>query len=160
MERMALVPLTGDEVISNGVVIPLADRLWIKVNGPWYGDAPGPDDCWEWMGKSAIGVFIMKDGRRIRNRRRWSYGRIRSAGGGTPIIGAHVAAWIVTFGAVPDGMYVCHRCDNHLCCNPSHLYIGTALQNNHDAIARGRRNRGRPPRSAPPSEKLPAAVTD
>jgi hypothetical protein len=118
----------------------LAERLWIKVNGPWYGNAPGDDDCWEWMGRSAIGQYIVNhNGRRVRNKHKFSYGRIRSGGVGTPIIGAHIAAYIVTYGPVPPGKYICHHCDNHLCCNPSHLYAGTPLENARDTTIRGRR---------------------
>jgi hypothetical protein len=70
---------------------------------------PGDDDCWEWMGRSAIGQYLVNhNGRRIRNKHKFSYGRIRSGGVGTPIIGAHIAAYIVTYGPVPPGKYICH----------------------------------------------------
>lgn len=34
--------------------------------------------------------------------------------------------------------YVLHRCDNPRCCNPEHLFIGTAKDNLYDCIAKGR----------------------
>lgn len=41
-------------------------------------------------------------------------------------------------GAVPEGMQVCHHCDNPPCCNPEHLFVGTALDNEHDKLRKGR----------------------
>lgn len=53
---------------------------------------------------------------------------------------AHRAAWVLTFGPVPDGMDVCHRCDNPPCCNPSHLFLGSRGENNADRHVKGRSN--------------------
>ena len=53
---------------------------------------------------------------------------------------SHRRAWVEANGPIPDGMMVCHRCDNPACINPEHLFIGTALDNNRDREAKGRRN--------------------
>jgi len=53
-------------------------------------------------------------------------------------IRAHRAAWALSNGAIPDGLYVCHRCDNPLCCNVDHLFLGTPKQNMHDKESKGR----------------------
>jgi len=45
-------------------------------------------------------------------------------------------------GPIPDGMFVCHRCDVRSCVNPEHLFIGTDQENKDDMVAKGRQSRG------------------
>lgn len=52
---------------------------------------------------------------------------------------ASKAAWIMINGPVPSGLHVCHTCDNRICCNPSHLWLGTPTDNVRDCIEKGRR---------------------
>jgi hypothetical protein len=103
-----------------GPGLSLATRFWAKV------DKRGPDECWEWTGArqpqgyGTIGVYL---GYR-------SYGYARS----------NRVAWELMRGPVPDGLHVLHSCDNPPCVNPNHLFLGTALDNIHDCIDKGRFN--------------------
>lgn len=85
-----------------------------------FGNTQTIEECWEYQG--------------TRNART-GHGRIDRDG---KIIGAHRAAYESVFGPVPDGKCVLHACDNPPCVNPSHLWIGTYADNNHDRDAKGR----------------------
>lgn len=79
------------------------------------------DVCWPWRGtKNTQG-----------------YGWIRFQGGNWR---AHRLAWVFTVGKIPEGMLVCHKCDNPSCCNPKHLFLGTHRDNSLDKYAKGRDN--------------------
>lgn len=94
--------------------------------GPWFWskvEVRGPDDCWEWTG------YRMKFG----------YGRFPL--GHRPSrrnVLAHRAVWVLTYGGIPDGLDVCHDCDNPPCCNTRHLFLGTHRDNMIDRENKGR----------------------
>lgn len=51
---------------------------------------------------------------------------------------AHRVAWELANGRAPaSDLHICHRCANRLCCNPAHLYEGTATRNNRDIVEHG-----------------------
>jgi hypothetical protein len=89
----------------------------------WSKVALGDDrECWEWTRKKARG-----------------YGRFDVRG--WPVY-AHRIAWVIAFGVIPDGLYVCHSCDNPPCVNPAHLFLGTAKDNMQDKVRKGRHRWG------------------
>ena len=59
---------------------------------------------------------------------------------------AHQLAYIDFFGPYNKSLFVCHKCDNPSCVTPTHLFLGTAHDNNHDMIQKGRAKSGGAPR--------------
>jgi hypothetical protein len=51
---------------------------------------------------------------------------------------AHRFSWEIHFESIPEGLNVCHKCDNRLCVNPDHIFIGTDFDNEQDKWRKGR----------------------
>lgn len=91
--------------------VSVADRFWAKV------DKSG--DCWLWTaGCSGDGYGAFKDGGRK--------------------VGAHRWAWAESNGPIPPGQDVLHSCDTPKCVRPSHLFLGTVVENQRDMVDKGR----------------------
>ena len=82
------------------------------------------EECWPWTGacdtKLGYGLFRL----------------------GTRQLKAHRYAWELENGPIPDGMVVCHHCDNPPWVRPSHLFLGTTLDNIRDKQSKGRQPKG------------------
>lgn len=93
------------------------DRFWSYVD-----KSEGPTACWPWRGArdaNEYGAFQLPK----------------------KLVGAHRFAWFLSYGD-PGQLFICHHCDNPPCCNPSHLFIGTAQDNTTDCVLKLRHVHG------------------
>lgn len=118
--------------VNQYTALPMPERFWSKVDR-----SKGPNGCWLWLG----------------SKHRQGYGMFKFA----PDVLAHRVAWILTNGPILDGMSVLHNCpdgDNPTCVNPSHMFLGTQLDNIRDRESKGRGNGGGLPGEACGHSKL------
>jgi hypothetical protein len=124
-------------------LLSLEERFWPKVK------VGSETECWPWLGA------LTGDG----------YGYLGATpasvkGPKIPSLAAPRAAWKIATGEdVPRSISVCHTCDNPLCVNPAHLFLGTQVDNNNDRIAKGRNSR-MPGQSNPAAKLTPAQVVE
>ena len=100
----------------------LEERFWEKVdkNGPVPSHRPELGPCWIWtasLNKAGYGSFGVPGNTGAR---------------------AHRVAFELSDGPIPDGMEVCHSCDQKPCVRRSHLFLGSHIANMLDMAAKGR----------------------
>ena len=92
----------------------------------WRGvDKRGPTECWPWKGTVHNG----------------DYGQLGRGGRGNGMVLASHVSYELHCGPIPDGLEVCHTCDNPPCVNPAHLFLGTRQDNVDDRVRKGRNGR-------------------
>lgn len=96
----------------------VVDRFWSKVV------IPSIEGCWEWQASTS------GDG----------YGAFKVSG---RQFASHRVSWIIAYGEIPAGAWVLHTCDNILCVNPAHLFMGGNSLNQLDSSRKGRQHERR-----------------
>ena len=108
---------TFEPIKPNQFHCSLKCRFWDKV------EILDPNNCWNWTASKSsntYGSFQYKN----------------------HSIRAHRMAWILAYGPIPNNLYVLHHCDNRLCCNPTHLFLGTQADNIKDCVKKNRNIKG------------------
>lgn len=82
---------------------------------------------------------------------RGGYGSLRIDG---KQLQAHRVAYEISKGPIPEGLFVCHKCDNRRCINIEHLFLGTNKDNVDDMVAKSRHHGPRQKGSANPMSKM------
>lgn len=103
---------------AGGHVSP-APTLSVKV---FWDKVDKSGECWLWMGSRYLA-------------NRGGHGRAQING---RVCGAHRLSWELTYGQIPNGLWVLHKCGNAPCVRPDHLYLGTVAENNADTKRMGR----------------------
>lgn len=97
----------------------MSDHYTPKIMRHFWSKVDTSGDCWTWQ----------------RYRCRKGYGIVRIEG---QLQKAHRVAWMMTRGPIPDGMQICHHCDNPPCVRPDHLFLGSQSDNSKDMGSKGR----------------------
>jgi hypothetical protein len=106
------------------LLFDLKVRIFVTTMERFFNKIEKTDSCWLWTaglrGKTGYGAFKLNG----------------------KVIDAHRISYELHNGTIPEGMYVCHTCDNRKCVNPNHLFLGTPKDNWQDGINKNRITKG------------------
>lgn len=106
---------------------PLFIDILIKNENKFWKKVIRNDKCWSWNG--SLGKF--------------GYGKFRTLINNIGIeIKAHRASYFYYHKIFPFNLCVLHKCDNPICVNPDHLFLGTRKDNNLDKVKKNRQAKG------------------
>ncbi len=101
------------ETVTTKFDLSLEERFWEKV------DKKADGECWNWLA----------------SKNQEGYGQFKIDG---KMIKAHRVVYELVNGKIENDLFVLHKCDNPMCCNPKHLYLGTQQDNMTDMVNNNR----------------------
>lgn len=101
----------------------ISKKLSVSERFHSHTDKNAGDGCWLWLAAKYPS----------------GYGQCYHEGRVQP---AHRVSWKLFRGEIPEGMVICHKCDNPACVNPEHLFVGTQQDNLHDMCIKNRARKG------------------
>lgn len=99
---------------------PWTREQWVA---GFFNKVQKTESCWNWIG--------------LTNNK--GYGIINRHHSHRMTVASRVS-WEIHRGPIPEGIFVCHHCDNPLCVNPDHLFLGSQTDNMRDCVKKGRLN--------------------
>ena len=145
--RISLL-LAGKKILESDYAQPLICKNKLCVNpdhlacgdeARFWAKIQKLNDCWIWIGgqdRDMYGVFTF-----------------REDGKDFTVRATHYSWQLYTGRPVPEGIFLCHKCDHPYCVNPEHLFLGTNQDNMEDKVSKGRQTRGELTNSAQLTEE-------
>lgn len=117
------------------------------IHSQWFHQREAGDFLGDAMARKPKDARIRFESRMIKTETCWElpqsirYGKITvGTGSERKTVSGHRFAYSTWVGDIPEGMCVCHHCDNPKCVRPDHLFLGTHKDNTDDAIKKGHRS--------------------
>lgn len=131
-------PLLGEEIVRSAWKRAAVQEVFEE------GYEKHTDGCWHWLKGKSHGYGQM---------------RVHQVFGSTPLY-AHRVSYVLYHGPIPEGLSVLHRCDNHYCVNPEHLFHGTQQDNLADMVGKKRHPYGQRNGQAKVSDLVVLAIRE